>query len=137
KPADAVLVARDREGKQTVLWGKELVNLPHQAFVADDGRHVVTVDSYARLGYQHVLVLYGAEGKRLADYELEDLLTREEIRSKVVQTVSSRWWAGDTKFAFGPDGKDFTLALKWGRTIRLDLATGRLDPKARDVPPLK
>jgi hypothetical protein len=137
KPAEGTLVSRDRDGKETVVWRKQLVNLPNQAFVADDGRHVVTIDSYARLGYQHVLVLYGAEGKLLADYELEDLLKPEEIRDRVMTTVSSRHWAGDTKFAFGRDDKELTITLKWGRTITLDPATGKLNPKLRDVPPLK
>jgi hypothetical protein len=135
KPAEGVLLSRDRDGKEKVLWKKRLVNLPHQAFVADDGRHVVTIDTYANLGFQHSLVLYGEGGKLLADYELEDLLKGEEIRGRVTRSVSSRWWASSTKFAFGRDGKAFTLSLKWGRTITLDLATGKIDPKVRETPP--
>src|SRR5262249_13038327 len=40
----------------------------------------------------------------------------------------SRWWASGATFAFNPDGKEFSVKLPWGRTIKLDLATGKVTP---------
>jgi hypothetical protein len=126
--AEGVLAQRDKKGDGPEVWREKLVNIPHQVFVADTGKHIVTVDTYARLGFDHSLVLYGDKGKVLADYRLEDLLTGREIEQKVERTVSSRWWATSTKFAFTPNGRQFSIALKWGRTIILDLETGKISP---------
>jgi hypothetical protein len=119
--AQGALVLHGKDGRQKTVWQRKLVNLPHQAFVCDHSDHVVTIDTYARLGYQHTLVLYGKDGKVLADYQLEDLLSEEEIRRHVVRTISSQRWA-DGKFGFSSDGKEFVAQLGWGKVIRIDLA---------------
>jgi hypothetical protein len=136
KPAQGFLVVRDK-GREKVIWRRELVNLPLRVFISDDGRNVVTIDTYARLGGAHSLVVYGDTGQSIADYELEDLLKRDEIRKKVTKTVSSRHWADEAKFAFSRDGTHFMIMLKWGREIAVDLATGDINPKVREVPPPK
>ncbi len=123
-PATGVLFTLGEDGKEKVAWSKELVNMPHRALVSDRGQ-VVTIDSYANLGFKHSLVIYDAMGKVLADYALEDLLTKEELE-KVLRSVSSRHWAGSTTFEFTPDCKQLSVTLKTGRTIKVDLATGKL-----------
>lgn len=133
-PAEGVLLHKDKKGDGRVIWQGKLVNIPHQIFVADTGKHVVTVDTYARLGHDHALVLYGDKGKVLADYKLVDLLSRKEIADHVMQTVSSNHWASGAKFTFSPDGKQFTITLKWGRVIQLDLETGKAVPPPEPVP---
>ena len=50
------------------------------AFVADDGKHVVTFDTWARLGYEHALVIYGEQGAVVADYDLDALLSARRNR---------------------------------------------------------
>jgi hypothetical protein len=119
--AQGTLVLHGKQGKDRTLWQRKLVNLPHQAFVSDHSDHVVTIDTYGRLGYQHSLVLYGKDGKVLADYQLEDLLSDEESRRHVVRTASSQRWANG-KFGFSADGKEFVARLDWGKVIRIDLA---------------
>jgi hypothetical protein len=121
--AEGTLSAPQKDGSEKVLWRVRLVNTPHQVFVADKSQHVVTVDTYANLGHQHTVVLYGDDGKVLADYQLEDLLDRKEIAKHVEMTVSSRWWARRARFAFSPDGKQFVITLDWGRTVPIDLAS--------------
>src|SRR5262249_51057953 len=123
-PATGVLFTLGEDGKEKVAWSKELVNMPYRALVNDRGQ-VVTIDTYANLGFKHALVVYDSAGKVLGDYALEDLLTKEELE-KVARTVSSRHWAGSTTFEFTPDGKHFALTLKGGRVVKVDLATGKL-----------
>jgi hypothetical protein len=130
--ATGVLILRDKDGKEKTAWERKLVNLPHQAFVSDHTNHVVTIDTYARLGGQHSLVVYGKDGKVLADYQLEDLLTREDIRRHVTQTVSSRWWASGAKCAFSAEGNEFVATLSWGKVIKIDLA----NPPPRKAAPV-
>jgi hypothetical protein len=141
---NGALILHDKNGKEKTVWQRQLVNIPHQAFVSDKSNHVVTVDTYARLGFQNSLVLYGEDGKVLATYQLEDLLTSKEIRDKVKRTVSSRWWASGAKFGFSPDGNEFIATLSWGKVIKIDLAnppaskfesagTGRREAPATEI----
>jgi hypothetical protein len=129
--ANGVLILRDKDNKEKTVWQRKLVNLPHQAFVSDKTNHVVTIDTYARLGFQHSLVLYGENGEVLGDYRLEDLLTAKEIQDNVKQTVSSRWWASSAKFDFSADGKEFIAALNWGKVIKINLVK---PPKSKPEP---
>jgi hypothetical protein len=88
--ADAVVFTLDARGNEKALWRARLVNVPYQVFVTDAGR-VITLDTYARIGYEHAVVIYGDDGRVRADYELEQLLTSAEI-TKLPTTVASRWW---------------------------------------------
>jgi hypothetical protein len=138
--AQGALVLPGKDGKEKTVWQRDLVNVPHQAFVSDHSDHVVTIDTYGRLGREHTLVIYDKDGKAVADYLLEDLLSEEEIRRHAVQTVSSRHWA-DGKFGFSKDGKEFVARLGWGKVIRIDLAKPppgktRASPPSEARPPL-
>jgi hypothetical protein len=123
--ATATLFTLDDQGNEQVLRRGDLVNLPYRVFLSIFGQ-VITVDTYANLGYDHSLVVYALDGKVLADYKLEALLPAEEIATKVMRTVSSRWWTNDATFALNEDGRSFTIKLAWGRVITVELATGRL-----------
>lgn len=125
-PADAVLFQLDDKGDEKPVWKGRLVNQPHQAFVAPNGKHVVTIDTYGRLGFKHAVVVYDDKGKAVADLALEDVLTADEIMNNVLRTVSSRHWTRGAKFAFADDATTFDIDLKWGRTLKLDLTTGKV-----------
>lgn len=126
-----VLFQLDGDGKEKVVWRQELLNIPHRVFVRDDGKYVVTIDTYGNLGYDHSLVIYDEQGKVVKDLKLEDLLTADEIKNKVGRTVSSRFWTTDAEFSFDPPHlstpKHFNIKLKWGRTVKLVLATGKVE----------
>ena len=81
-------------------------------------------DTYGNLGYKHVLVIYDDKGKMVKDFKLEDLLTDDEIKTNVRITEGSRWWAQQTQFSF--DGMNFVARLKWGKTISIDVNTGKI-----------
>jgi hypothetical protein len=65
------LVSLAADGTETVRWSRELVNIPVIAFVADDARHLVTFDTWAKLGYEHALVIYDEQGAVVVDDDLE------------------------------------------------------------------
>jgi hypothetical protein len=118
-----VVLVRTR-GRERVLWDRPLINTPVQALVADDGSALVTIDTYGKLGQEHAVVVYGRKGQSVADFRLEDLLTKEEIKRYVPRTVSSRLWA--SKATFTLERSFVVIRLQWGRTIRVDLARGTL-----------
>ena len=126
--ASATLFTLNEKGEEQAAWQGPLVNIPYRVYVSDAGR-VVTVDTYARLGYEHALVVYDEKGKVLADYQLEDLLTAEEIKDHVAVTAGSRWWNNDAQIGFSPDGETFTIELPWGKVIMVDLKTGKPAPQ--------
>lgn len=125
-PAEAILFTLDATGGEQILWKARLVNLPHRVLLTPTGKHLVTIDTYGSLGYRHAVVIYNERGQALGDFALEDLLTAAELNSKVMKTTSSRHWTDGAQFNFTDDLNSFEIALKWGRTIRFDLNTGKL-----------
>jgi hypothetical protein len=121
------LVAVAPDGTETAIWTRELVNIPVSAFIADDGRHVVTLDTWARLGYEHALVIFGGQGAVVADYDLDALLSADEIASSVVHTVSARRWLQGATITFDKGEQDIVIHLQWGKRIRVELATGKIE----------
>jgi hypothetical protein len=123
-PSQGMLFHLDNQGKEVIDWQKPLVNTPQRVFVDDQTKQVVTIDTYGSAGYAHALVLYDDKGNVVKDYALEDVLTADEIKTKVPTTAGSRWWVKDAKFAF--EGNQFRVHLAWGRTIQVNLQTGKL-----------
>jgi len=121
------LVSLAPDGTETVRWSRELVNIPVSAFVADDASRLVTFDTWAKLGYEHALVIYDDQGAVVVDYDLEALLSADEITSSVVHTVSARRWLQGATIAFDNGGRDIVITLQWGKRIRVALATGQIE----------
>ena len=121
------LVSLAPDGTETVRWSRELVNIPVSAFVADDASRLVTFDTWAKLGYEHALVIYDDQGAVVVDYDLEALLSTDEIASSVVHTVSARRWLQGATIAFDNGGRDIVIRLQWGKRIRVALATGKIE----------
>ncbi|UUX98135.1 hypothetical protein [Sphingomonas sp. J315] len=133
--ASAVLERRDAAGKWTRVWAAPLVNevAPTHALVADDGRHVVTFDNWHSVGFgPDVVVIYGADGRRIRSLGLTDLLPPAYIRA-LPHSVSSIWWGGTHRLS--PDGARAILAIvvpeqepfagaKEHVEIEIDLASG-------------
>jgi len=135
--ATATLYWLAGDGTENVLWSRELVNIPMTAIVEEQGKYVVTFDTYAHLGYEHALVIYDAKGAVISDHKLEDLLTKEEIETKVLQTVSSRRWIDSREaVALRLDGDSpLVIPLAWGRKISIDMPTGKVTSIAAATQP--
>ena len=125
--SQGTLVTLAADGVETMRWSRELVNIPVSAFVADEGNTVVTFDTWAKLGYEHALVIYGEHGAVVADYALEALLSADEIAKSVVHTVSARRWLQGAAITFDKGGDNIVIRLQWGKTIRVALATGKIE----------
>src|SRR6516225_534609 len=123
-PSEGVLFRLDADGKEQIVWEAKLVNTPHRVLVDDSGKFVVTIDTYANLGFAHSLVIYGDKGKVIRDFKLEDLLTQDEISKNVARTETSRHWA--KKCAFQLESDHLVLRLSWGKVIRIELLTGKI-----------
>jgi hypothetical protein len=115
------------DGGETTIWNRELLNIPVSAFITDDGTHVVTFDTWAKLGYEHALVIYGQQGAVVVDYALEALLSAEEIEKRVRQTIGARRWLQGATIAFDTGDHHIVISLNWGKTIRVALATGKIE----------
>src|SRR4030095_15311712 len=114
-------------GTQRVRWSGELFNIPVSAFITDDASRLVTFDTWAKLGYEHALVIYDHHGAVVVDYDLEALLSADEIASSVVHTVSARRWLQGATIAFDNGGRDIVIGLQWGKRLRVALATGKIE----------
>jgi hypothetical protein len=113
-------------GTETVVWKGFLLNVPHRAIVADDGKYVVTLDVWARLGYERCLVIYDAQGIVVAHFGLDELLSKDEISKFVVQTPGSRDWLREGKVEFNARRDRVVVTLSWGKVISIVLATGEI-----------
>lgn len=105
-----VLFELDENGKEKTVWKGKLVNVPNRVLVSEDGKRVLTIDTYGKLGHEHALVVYDDQSKVLADYKLEDLLTLLEIKM-VPTSVSSRAWTAYARFTFGSDRRYFLITV--------------------------
>jgi hypothetical protein len=129
-----VLVGGDEEE----VWSRELENptAPVEVLVAADGRYVVTLDDWGKVGYgPRVVVIYRPGGELVKKLTLEDFLTGEEIAA-VSGSVSSRWWRGDSEL----DEVEGVVVLRvvtggattegkpQTREVRVALATGEVVP---------
>jgi hypothetical protein len=86
----------------------------------------VTFDTWAKLGYEHALVVYGEQGDVIADYDLDALLSADEIDGRVVETVGGRRWLQDATIAFDSGDTAIVIRLPWGKIIRVALSTGKM-----------
>lgn len=131
--SEGVLYRLDADGQEQVVWQSKLVNTPHQVIVDDEGKFVATIDTYGILGYAHALVIYGDQGKVIRDFKLEELLSKDEIASKIDHSESSRVWANSANFKI--ESGHLFLHLSWGKTVRVELASGKLigsEPSGKD-----
>jgi hypothetical protein len=133
--SEGVLFHLDGEGKEQIVWQVRLVNTPHQAVVDEKGRFVATIDTYGNLGFAHSLVIYGEQGQVICDFQLEDLLSKEEIETKLLHSEYSRCWAEHADFEFQDD--HLAIRLHWGKSLRVELASGKLSPTSPQKQPEK
>jgi hypothetical protein len=107
-----LLERRDAQGKWQPVWAGPLVNriAPVEVIVAGDGRHVVTFDNWHSMGHgEHVIVIYGPDGKLVRSLALSDLLPQDFIDSQP-HTVSSIQWRRDVG-QFSADGASITIPV--------------------------
>ncbi len=80
-------------------------DVPLEALISEDGKYVVTFDSKHGFGRgDNVVVVYETKtGRKLKNWSLDEILTKEDRRS-VVSTVSSDWWREGVNFAYGRPG---------------------------------
>jgi len=125
--SQGTLFALAPDGNETVIWAGELINIPVRAIVSDDGKYVVTFDTWFRGGSEHCLVIYAEQGRVVADFNLEALLSRDEIAKNVAHTFSSRDWLTGAKLEFNERRNKVVLTLRWGKVISVALSNGRID----------
>jgi hypothetical protein len=128
--SEGVFFTLDKDGKEEVIWRTTLVNIPGPAIISENGKYVITLDTFLRID-EHCLVVYGEKGKVIADFKLEDLLTDKEIES-IPRTVTIRGWhdKGIAEFedrSFGYDQMVIRMKHKgWAKVIRLSLSSGKI-----------
>ncbi len=122
--SEGVLFRLDADGKEQIVWQARLVNTPHQVIVDDEGRFVATIDTYGSLGFAHSVVVYGDTGVVICDFQLEDLLGKEEIETKVLHSEFSRRWAERADFKI--ENGHLVVRLHWGKALRVELSSGKL-----------
>ena len=125
--SQGMLFALAPDGSEVVVWKGFLLNAPHRAMVTDDGKYVVTLDVWARLGYESCLVIYDEHGVVVASFNLEALLAKEEIARFVFQADGSRQWLRGGKVEFNDRSDRVVVTLSWGKVISIVLADGKID----------
>ncbi|NQT84024.1 hypothetical protein HQ563_13440 [bacterium] len=134
--ARGILFEITEDGTDRILWEKPLVNIPVRAllFKSYDKLFVVTLDTWARMGYEHSLVIYDREGKVVRDLRPEDFLTKKEIRGRVDISLSSRHWRKKADFTFVHDQKSpkLRITFNWGKVLEIELPTGEIAEQHND-----
>jgi hypothetical protein len=128
----------DERGEEKVIWRAKLVNIPLRVMLAESVksgkkvRYVITLDGWARIGQEHCLVVYGENGKVIADFKLEDLLTAKEIETLPTE-ASGPGWSDPSVATFEDRSRGYdelVIRMKhkgWAKVLRLTLSTGKLE----------
>ena len=93
------------------VWRRPLLNeaAPVEVVVADDGRHVVTLDEWFRLGFgPHVVVLYGHDGTPTRALSLDEFLPANYIAA-LPHSISSIHWRAAVRSS--PDGRSARIPV--------------------------
>lgn len=134
--ATARLQQRAADGQWLTRWQRPLVNdvAPVTVLVANRGRWLVTLDNWHGLGYgDDVLVVYDADGRRLHQFALADLLPAEYIAG-LPHSVSSLHWRGEARLRDGDALLEIELVVAGEEAfrepeflpLRVDLSQGRV-----------
>ena len=128
--SEGVFFTLDEHAKEKVIWRAKLVNIPNRAIIAESGKYVITLDSWRSIGFEHCLVVYGENGKVIADFKLEDLLTAKEIEG-LPASVTHRGWSDKDIAEFQDRSREGELVIRmkykgWTKVIRLSLSSGRI-----------
>jgi hypothetical protein len=112
------------DGSDQTVWQARLACPPVGVVISDQGA-VACVDAWGQMGRAHSLVIHSAEdGKIVADLNIDDFLTEEEIGERVTETPGSRLWSGNASFAFLHGTGQFAVTMDWGATINVSLEDG-------------
>jgi hypothetical protein len=97
KPCRAILY-RVSSSDTLEIWNRPLVNAqsPVQAFVANDGKSVITIDDWHQKGSIHTFVVYDESGELNREFELKEIspFPLEEY----YRSISSIHWGGSAKY---------------------------------------
>jgi len=110
-PASGRLDVRRPDGTWRQVWRRPLLNdvAPVEVVVADDGRHVVTLDEWFRLGFgPNVVVLYGHDGNPTRALSLDDFLPANYIAA-LPHSISSIHWRAAVSLS--PDGRSVRIPV--------------------------
>lgn len=124
-------------GKWSTLWKVKLTNdvAPVETHLSNDSRLLVTLDEWHNVGGgENVVAFYaapaaggGKEGRQLARYSLDQIMSRQEIQ-KVRMSVSSTWWREHGRTFLDESGAGTFLCV-WlgvcGRWAVWDASTGK------------
>ena len=134
--ARGILFRLDDDGSDRILWEKWLVNIPVRVmlFRSYEKVFVVTLDTWARMGYEHSLVVYDGEGKVVRDLKLEDFLTNEEVRDRIDLSASSRHWRKEADLRLMHDQRSpkLRITFEWGKVVEIELPTGKISEQHDD-----
>ena len=116
------------KGQEQTVWERTLPNIPNLVLFSADLRTVATIDSACSGERKHALMLYGADGRVVADFAFDDIVPEKQWAGRVMVSSAGIYWAEGTRFAFEPDFslKHFVISFPAGGQIRLDYTTGRI-----------
>ena len=128
KPPVGRLFRLSPAGQEQIVWERTLPNIANLVLISLDLRSVATVDSACSAERKHALVLYGGDGRVVADYAFDDIVPEKQWAGRVAVSSAGIYWAEGTRFAFEPDFslRHFIITFPAGDQIRIDYTTGQI-----------
>lgn len=111
--------------KPKLLWKTELANelMPQSAVISME-QEVVTLNEYARAGYQNAVVIYNKQGQIVKSFDFDDLIS-EEDKGQFPMSAGSRWWNSEARYFFLAKPSRLYVVLKWGKVMEFSLSDGK------------
>jgi|GEM_PF-3339495 len=137
--ARGVFFRLDAQGEPVTVWDRPMASNPVEVYISDYG-HVATLDRWGSKGTKHALVMYGRDGKALADLTLPELFPDVNFAKNpyILVTPSSIHWTLNATVSFesGAVMRDETgfdrtespvlrIDTLWGSKLRFDAESGK------------
>ena len=143
RAATAIAFTLGADGSEKVLWRRELLNLPGEVSIFEDGQevYVVTLDRWGTAGGHHAMVVYGTKGEVLQDVRSDALratvppsdspaagATPPSARARI-RAAGETWRAGAT-LQFVRGNGETRIELRWpdGGVASVPLPAGPVRP---------
>ena len=122
-----VMTTLEANGTEREIWRRTFDWVPVDVIIAGRTQpYAAAFDVWGRVGSEHSLTLLNPSGQIIRDFSIEQLLSADDIATRVVSTECCRWWReGVEATVLGRDYPTMRLDFPWGKTVIVDMVGGR------------
>ncbi len=122
-----IMTTLEADGTEHEVWRRVFDWVPVDVIIVGRAQpYTAAFDVWGRVGAEHSLTLLNPAGQTIRDFSLEQLLSADDIATRVVSTECCRWWRESVEATvLGRDYPTMRLDFPWGKAVIVDMVGGR------------